>query len=214
MTNRRWLFRSLPRAGLLLAGLGMGLARCGSDAAGPNPDDPRNELDLNVIRLPANAPPFYGTSVSFYAKVGQEASGFLYFQDQEGKRGEKFAELKIPSDALLARPDGTPFAAGDSVLITMQVGDPARLLVELQPSGIQFRGSSPAELKLEYGEAGDDLNHDGRVDGEDDEIEQRLAIWRQEQPGDPFVRVGTVKLEDENEVEAKLSSFSRYAIAY
>jgi len=33
-------------------------------------------------------------------------------------------------------------------------------------------------------------------------------------PGDPFVRLGSVKVEGQEELEADLQGFSRYAIAY
>jgi hypothetical protein len=52
------------------------------------------------------------------------------------------------------------------------------------------------------------------VDVDDDAIESTMAIWRQESPGDPFVRVGTAVVEDLEEAEAELQGFSRYALAY
>ena len=52
------------------------------------------------------------------------------------------------------------------------------------------------------------------MDDEDSHLETILGIWRQELPGQPFVRLGSVKVEDEEELEAKLTGFSRYAIAY
>jgi len=212
MTTRLTVLDRSAR-GFLAILMGASLARC-SGSTDPTPSDTRHELDLNIIQLPASAAPFFNTGTSFYAKVGQDASGFIYFADSEGKQGEKFAEIKIPTGALAARPDGTPFAAGDSILISMQVAGQDQILVQLEPSGITFDPSHPAELKLDYGETGGDFNHDGHVDAEDSEIEQKLAIWRQEKPGDPFVKIGTVKIEEASELEAKLTSFSRYAIAY
>ena len=52
------------------------------------------------------------------------------------------------------------------------------------------------------------------MDGEDDDIENTMAIWRQETPSDPFVRVGTAVVKDLKEAEAELTGFSRYALAY
>ena len=52
------------------------------------------------------------------------------------------------------------------------------------------------------------------MDSEDDSLETTLAIWRQEQPGDPFVRLASVLSADLDEVEAELTGFSRYALAY
>lgn len=212
------MIRSIPRTrhgqGAALAGLILltGLLACGSDSTGP--DDSRLPAELNILRLAPDHPPFEATSVSFWARRGDSREGKLYFLNSEGQRGEEFAVLKIDSQSLLARPDGSLIQVGDSVLITMTVVDQSQLLVELQPSGLRFSSSKPAELKLDYGEADDDYNGDGRVDGKDSEAELQFAIWRQEKPGDPFVRLGSVKVEDLKEVEAKLVSFSRYAIAY
>jgi hypothetical protein len=88
----------------------------------------------------------------------------------------------------------------------MAVVDPGsgELLLELQPTGLQFRATEPAELEMEYREA----------EGVTAVIEAELGIWRQESPGDPFVRIGTVVIEDLDEVEAELTGFSRYALAY
>lgn len=212
------MIRSIPRTrhgqGAVLAGLILltGLLACSSDSTGP--DDSRLPAELNILRLAPDHPPFEATSVSVWARRGDSREGKLYFLNSEGQRGEEFAVLKIDSQSLLARPDGSLIQVGDSVLITMRVVDQSQLLVELQPSGLRFSSSKPAELKLDYGEADDDYNGDGRVDGKDSEAELQFAIWRQEKPGDPFVRLGSVKVEDLKEVEAKLVSFSRYAIAY
>jgi hypothetical protein len=120
----------------------------------------------------------------------------------------------VDAPSLLSYPDGTPFAVDDSVLITVRVVDPAQLLFELEPTGLRFNPQEPAELKIHYDHADDDLDDDGDVDSEDDEIERTLAIWRQESPGDPFVRLGSLLIEDLEEIEAELEGFSRYALAY
>jgi hypothetical protein len=185
---------------------------CGS--SGTTEPEPRPPADLNIIQLPANHPPFESRTVSFWARKNQTREGAIYFLNTEGQRGEAFARLKIDSGSLLARPDGTPFGTSDSVLITMTVVEPSQILVELQPSGLTFVAGKPAELKLDYGATEGDLNEDGKVDGKDNEIQQQMAIWRQEKLGDPFVQIGSVKAEDLREIEAKLVSFSRYAIAY
>jgi hypothetical protein len=92
--------------------------------------------------------------------------------------------------------------------------DPAQMLFELEPSGLKFNPAVPAELKIHYDHADGDLNDDGVSDGEDTAIESTLAIWRQENPGDPFVRLASVLSLDLDEAEAELTGFSRYALAY
>jgi hypothetical protein len=107
-----------------------------------------------------------------------------------------------------------PFQTGDSVFISLKWVGGDTIMVQLDPTGLEFDPGHPAELKVEYGEAGDDLNEDGAVTAADTTVEQEIGIWRQAQPGDDFVKIGSTKLEDENEIDAKLNGFSRYAIAY
>jgi hypothetical protein len=202
--------RLLLPAAVLLAGLLF--ARCSSTE--PEPDDVRPESQLNILRLPPGHPPFFNDSVAFYARPNRSAEGRIHFQEPGGGRGDAFAELKIDSQSLLARADGSVIAPGDSVLVVMKVAGSGLLMVELRPSGLRFNPGRPAELKLDYDKAGRDLDGDGDEDERDVEIETRLAIWRQARPGDPFVKVGTVKVEDRRELKAFLTSFSRYAISY
>jgi hypothetical protein len=204
--DRPWLLRTL---------LLTGLAACSSSVTEPDPPGTiRDPSELNIITLPADHPPFFSPSVSFWAKAGERAEGTIYFRDPNGERGDRFAELKIDEDALLRRPDGTPIAAGDSILITMTVSDQSEFLVEMQPSGLEFSSDEPAELKLKYEETKGDLNGNGRRDDDDDRIEGKLAIWVQEVLSGPFTKIGTVKIQGSRELKASLVSFSRFAIAY
>jgi hypothetical protein len=205
------------RARASLTGIALALALgCSSDDV-PSPDSPgsvRPPEELTVVRLAATAPPLEASAVSFWAIKGQGAEQKLYFLNEEGGRGEEYLSLKLEDASLRLRPDGSAFAEGDSVLITITVEDPALLLFALEPSGLKFSATKPAELKIRYAQADDDLNEDGEIDDEDDHIETILGIWRQEQPNLPFVRLGSVKVEGEEELEADLEGFSRYAIAY
>ena len=189
---------------------------CSSDPTS-SPNDPGSERPpdgLTVARLATTAPPLEESTVSFWAVKGRSVEQKLYFLDSQGQRGEEYLALKLEDESLSQRPDGSAIAEGDSVLITITVEDPALLLFSLQPTGLKFSASKPAELKIRYDQADDDLNEDGDVDGEDDSLESILGIWRQELPGDPFVRLGSVKVEGQEELEAELQGFSRYAIAY
>lgn len=182
------------------------IAACTS---GPDPSD-----QLAILKIPASAPALFNDTVAFYAKVGRDDEGFIYFKTAAGGRGEKFARIRIRQRSLASRPDGTPFGPGDSVLIVMKVVNPLELGVELLPSGIHFNASDPAELRIEYEATKGDLNGDGQKDAKDDTIEQKIALWRQEKPGDPLVKIGTVKTDGLRELKADLVSFSRYYIAY
>jgi len=202
--------RELRYAALLLT-----LAACGGDSpTGPAVGDERPEALLRILELAESAPPLFNPEVSFWARRGQGTEIGIYFQDPEGKRGEKFAELDLDGESLQSYPDGRPFANGDSVLITMRVVDPAKLMVELSPAGLTFNPAKPAELEFRYQFADDDFNQDGRTDDEDAKIEAILGIWRQATPGAPFVRLGTVSIEELEELDAALLGFSRLIIAY
>jgi len=169
---------------------------------------------LTILSLAQSSPPIFNPQISFYAVRGQNREASIYFQDAGGGQGEEYLRLKIEDRSLLRRPDGSTIAEGDSVLITIRVIDASQILFELEPSGLVFDPFRPAELTLEYDHADDDFNQDGTVDAEDAAIEQELAIWRQEVPNGPFVRLGSVRIEELREIEADLTGFSRYAIAY
>jgi len=166
------------------------------------------------VRLVEDSPPLFNPVATFYAKRGEDREVRIFFQDEVGGAGEEYLRLRVDAPSLQARPDGTPFAIGDSILITVVVVDPAQLLFALEPSGLTFNPDVRAELKIHYDHADDDLDEDGDVDEDDAAIESELAIWRQESPGDPFVRLGSVLVEDLEEVEVELQGFSRYALAY
>lgn len=179
--------------------------------------------ELSFIRLAPNAPALCNDSTGAYfvkSVNGSDQEIALTFPesgnpaDCVGGNTEDFLRLILKPNSLLRRPDSTLVSNGDSVFIYVKWVGNDSILFDLQPSGLLFDPANPAKLKIEYGEAGDDLNDDGNVDGEDSTAETRLDMWRQEKPGDPFVRVGTAKSEDDNEIEARLNGFSRYALAY
>lgn len=199
--------RGLTPMLLILSAFGLG---CG-DATGP---EQRSADDLRFLRLAAGAPPLAATEVSFWAVRGQDREASLNFQATGGGPGNEFVKLRVPSGALLARPDGSPILAGDSVLITLRAVDPARIMFEFEPAGLQFNPADPADLRIEYDEADSDFDSDGDVDPNDAALESSFAIWRQAVAGAPFVRLGTALMEDLNQVDAELTGFSRYSIAY
>src|SRR5206468_1337140 len=82
-----------------------------------------------------------------------------------------FLRFEVPNDGLYRKPDGTAFAAGDSIQITVTVVDTKQFRFDFQPSGLQFNPNDPARLKVEYHYADPDFNGDGSVDSGDAEIE-------------------------------------------
>ena len=198
---------------LLLAGLLAGVAGCSDSTASGGDNLPAGEL--NIIQLSSSSPALFNPEQSFYAVQGEDREIRISFQDPTGGgEGEEFFRLRVRPGSLQSRPDGSPIAAGDSVLITVRVVDPANILFELEPSGLTFSPSEPAELKIHYNHADHDFNDDGSINLSDDEIKSRLAIWRQESLADPFVKLGSVNIEESEEINADILGFTRYAIAY
>ena len=192
----------------LLAGLGA----C-SDSTSPG-DTSRPPSQLTVVRLAPTSLPLFNSPDSFYAKKGEDRELRIFFQDGVGGAGEEFLRLRVDAPSLLTHPDGTPFADGDSVLITVRVADPTKVLVDMEPSGLTFNPAQPAQLTIHYDHADHDFNEDGVINVIDSRLKSELAIWRQELPTDPFVRLGSVNTEDLEEIEADILGFTRYAIAY
>jgi hypothetical protein len=184
-----------------------------SDSTTPG-DGTRPPEDLNFARLASTSPPLFNADTSFYAKKGEDREVRISFQNSVGGEGEEFLRLRVHDESLLSRPDGTPFATGDSVLITVRVVDPTNILFEAEPSGLTFNPSRPAELKIHYSHADHDFNEDGSMDASDDQIKSQLAIWRQEILAGPFIRLGSVNVEGLEEINADILGFSRFAIAY
>ena len=203
----------MRRARVLSFALAAAIAAC-SDSGGPDNGGVKPPGELTIIRLPAGSPPIWNPVDSFYAKKGEERELRIYFEDEVGGSGEEYLRLRVGSGSLLSYPDGTLFQVGDSVLITVRVVDPEQIYFEFEPSGLRFNPSVPAELKIEYAETEGDLDDDGDVDNDDDAIEQVIDLWRQEQAGQDFVKLGAIKIEELDEIEADILGFTRYAIAY
>ena len=99
------------------------LAAC-SDSSGPEVEKPESELQF--VRFPAT-PPLETLVVSFWAVKGDNREIEIdYLPEEVGEDGEEFLEFRVPNDALLRRPDGTLFAEGDSILITITVSPDGR----------------------------------------------------------------------------------------
>jgi hypothetical protein len=178
-------------------------------------DDTRTTADLHFLRPAAAAPPLATSSVTFTATRGQNSEATIYYAPRPGEaEPEKFLEFKIPNDGLAQRPDGTPITQGQSVQITITVIDPSKLIVEFQPSGLRFTPDKPAELRIHFAETDDDLDDDGDVDLNDAVLEAQLSLWRQEQAGQPWTKLGSLVVHDLEEVRGELSGFTNYVVAY
>lgn len=192
---------------LLFALTAAALLAC-SDNTGP---ETRPNADLNIVLQDTLAPPLDSTVVHLWAKVGDGREVQINYQ---APQSEEFLRFEVPGDALLRKPDGSAFAAGDSILITITVVDQKQFLFRFEPSGLQFSADHPARLKIHYNLSNHDFDDDGTVDSTDDAIEHQLDIWRREGSTSPWFRVGSVKFEETDEIDANILSFSEYALAW
>jgi hypothetical protein len=184
------------------------LAACGGDSTGPNAIT-KPTTDLHFLRLSATAPQLQSTVVSFYAVKGQDREIRVRFTN-----GEDFLRFRVFANSLQQRPDGSAIANGDSVLITITITDPTKLQADFQPAGLKFSASNPARLQFEFGEADKDLNDDGVVNGIDTSLIPQISTWRQEVAGGEWLKVSSVVEIEINEVQADISGFTGYALAY
>lgn len=161
------------------------------------------------------APPLLADSASFYAKVGEDRRVELFYQGTTpGDTGEAFLQFEVHGPSLLKHPDGSAFLPGDSILITVTAVDPSKFDFSLSPAGLQFNPADPARLHIEYNHSNHDFNEDGRQDSADTRTETMLSIWRSEPPDTVWTKIGTVKNEEFDEIEAAILSFSHYAVAW
>jgi hypothetical protein len=167
------------------------------------------------LTVDASAPPLAQTSVSFWAVRGQTREAEIRYQPRPGARtGDRLVRLKLDKRSLLNRPDGTPIAPGDSLLITITVVDPVQMIVQLGPAGLVFAPNREAQLTLWYLEADHDFNHDGVIDKGDAAIEVGFTIWRQESSAAPWEALSSVLTRNQDQLETEIPGFTRYAVAY
>jgi hypothetical protein len=209
----RLIRSSTARLPLLLAAGLLFAAACSDDSTGPTPEETRAEGELTILRFDSTTAGRIPLQASFWAVRGEDRELVMRALPAPGEAvGEKFLELEVEEDALLRRPDGTLFAEGDSVLITVTVDPSGRFLFDFQPAGLVFDPDEPAELSIRYVLADPDYDADGDVDDDDFDFESQLSIWRQANPADPFVRLLSFEIDDD-ELEAELPGFSGFALA-
>ncbi|MDH5234574.1 MAG: hypothetical protein OEW77_06400 [Gemmatimonadota bacterium] len=172
-------------------------------------------FSVNALRAAAGAPEIANPVVTFYAKAGEDREAFMYYRKRPtGNDSTVFVRFRVSKDALLTRPDGSPFAPGDSILITITLTDPTRLIVAFAPSGLRFSTANPAKLKLSFLETDDDLNEDGVVDSRDTALQSLLSVWRRETAAAPWVKQASILAIGSHEIETDVGGFTDYIIAW
>ena len=191
-----------------------GSTGCDSSSTDPDPPETASESELTFVQFTAESLALADREVSLWAVRGEDREVRLnYAPDSVGAEPERFLKFRVREETLVTHPNGSAVAPGDSVLITIRVDDAGRFLFDFQPSGLGFNPDEPAELEVSYLRANPDLNGDGVVDGLDAALEASLSLWKQESPGDPFEKIGTLKFEELDEVEAEITSFTGFALA-
>ena len=184
-----------------------------SNSSGPGGPAPR--VALNFVRQDSTYKPLLSTTGTFWAKVGVGRQVRLVYQGSTpADSGAEFLRFEVPTDGLYRKPDGTAFAPGDSIQITVTVVDPKQFQFDFQPSGLQFNPSDPARLRVEYHYADPDYNGDGRVDSSDAEVEGLVWLWRREPPDSLWFKMAAVKSVELSEFDADVLQFSQYAVAW
>ena len=185
---------------------------CTNDNTGP---EGKLETELSFVRHDSLAPALVNPRDSFWAKVGDGREIRIRYEGETpADTGSEFLRFEVPGDGLYRKPDGSSFAAGDSILITVSVVDSVRFLVQFEPAGLRFNPEHPARLKIDYEHADHDFDDDGGLDPDDDAIEMLLDLWYQAVPGARWLKVGAVKFEELDELSANIFSFSKYAVAW
>jgi hypothetical protein len=167
------------------------------------------------LQSAAGAPTIANPVVSFWAKRGRRQTAEMYYHAAPGSRDSAvFFSLRLRERSLARRPDGRAFADGDSVLVTLTLVDPERMVVDCQPSGLRFSSGDPVRLKMSFLHTDDDMNHDGVVDGSDASAARRLTIWRKETAVTPWQSLASDVEIGTHEVEAEIGGFTGYVIAW
>ena len=215
----------------------LALAACGDAAAPGNPPPQTTSDALHALRWAPGASPrtFGGVSTQpggeparafpdaptvlstqllrFWAYATRDASGEVFYLASDST-WQPYVSLLVPSGSLLRRPDGTLFAPGDSIEITMAM-DTALVLVDLEPTGLYFNPLIPAKFNISYSGSNPDYNGDGLVNFLDTYIEQWLmGLWVRRYPSDPWESVGAIESLLGKLFSADLRHFSEYAVSW
>lgn len=162
-----------------------------------------------INAAPWTGPPLDQFQVSFWAVRGQPSSVLINYVGSVAAP-QPFLRLDVTDPTFV--PGRGNLAVGDSVLLTVTV-DPVHVLVQLEPSGVQF--GQPSALSIWYGGAGGDLNGDGVADSTDAGIEGGLLkVFYQEDVADPWTGISSVQSATDRTFTAQLQHFSRYAVAW
>ncbi len=180
------------------------------------------ESQLRFVTWGPGGPPLEHLEAEFTVVKGQKCDLVIRLRDEEGvevgedegcgdatatrgqsTEGRFFFRIRLNPGTLHRRANGKLIKDGDVVEIRLKV-DPARLMVSFSPH-LEFNPSEPAEMELRYEAAAFEFVA----------RESEIGLWRQEDPGQPWERVESARVEAQDEIRAKadLGGFTRYALA-
>lgn len=202
-----------------IATMVLALGACSQDAVGPTAGALARASDSTgsptFLRAAAGAPTIANPVIAFYAKKGVNAEVKMLYNPEPGKGDSAlFLDFRVDDRSLAFRPDGTPIAQGDSVLITLTLVDASHGIVDFQPAGLRFSADKPARLKLNFLEADSDYNGDGVVNQTDKTLTHSFSVWKRESSADPWVRLSSVVDEGTDDVNADILGFTSYSIGF
>lgn len=184
----------------------LALAGC-SELFAPRAEVQVPDGELNIVRVAEDTPPLTSTAVSFYAVRGERREVEMSYEVGPGYSG-KCLLFVVPADALLRDAVGNEVAMGDSVLIEIEIPNPDLFLFRFSPAGLRFDPMIPAQIEIRYAWA--DVNGDGRADELD---ASKLALYKQERPGQAWEKIPSVQRGDVQEIRATINGFTIYALA-
>jgi len=151
--------------------------------------------------------------VTFWAYTDRDASVQVNYLGSDGS-WKPYVKFSVPAGSLSRRPDGSDFAAVDSIEITMTLST-TDIEVDLQPNGLQFSFWTPANLKMFYGGTNPDFNGDGLVNFLDDYIEQfLLGMYTRPTPEDPWDLLSALQNLNLKRFSANIRHFCDYAVSW
>ena len=175
---------------------------CGDGSFNPGTVLTRTPDELNILEVPAT-PTLVSDSVGFWAVRGKNRSVEIFYADSLGLPAERLLRFAVADNALEKYPDGSKFDSNDSVFISIRITDPSTLAFDFAPSGLRFKKDHPAKLTVGY----------GRATASGDTVSV-LGIWMQEQDNGSYIMLKSRIHAAQQEVEADVPGFSRYAVAF
>lgn len=183
-----------------------------SDSTNSTPTTPAQP---HFVVQGSTAPPLYAESTSFWATYDGDREARLYYQGASpGDSGEELLRFTVPAGALARRPNGTVFGPGDSILITIKA-DTSQFIFTFEPTGLQFDPLNAARLRVQFVEANQDFDADGKITTSDSIAKSKLVFWRREPTDTVWTSItGSLVFEELDEIEGSITSFTEYAVAW